>query len=94
MNDTGSIPHLLVQGTMSCCFSGDVNSRATSSHQPPPKSNPADNKAASPEEFGVWTGMRSSQVSPNARRRAQGKGGGGKDKNIYMFVVRSLFAAN
>ena len=36
-----------------------------------PKFNPGDNKAASQEEFGVWTGMKSSQVKSSQPQRPQ-----------------------
>ena len=35
--------------------------------------------------------VKSSQVSPNARRRAQCKGGGGKEKNIYNKKCQTLY---
>ena len=34
---------------------------------------------------------KSSQVSPNARRQAQCKGGGGKEKNIYTEGCQTLY---
>ena len=37
--------------------------------------------------------VKSSQVTPNARRRAQCKGGGGKEKNMYVHTNDMLYKA-
>jgi len=40
----------------------------------------------------MFQAIKSSQVSPSARRRAQCKGGGGKEKNIYNKKCQTLYS--